>query len=170
MSNIAAQIDINGNSAPADAQINDMAFKEIRAIYSEGAELRILRSYLTNPTDAIAAAHFDKYSLDVSAITADSVAAKVIAADVRSALAYESAQGTVGYWQRFADYIATAQPGTVDPAQLDRYHASIDPANAIIAAATPAILVTVALRATHRQALLAESPSPAGGIARNFGF
>ena len=158
MSAIAAAIDINGNSVPSDAQINDEAFKAIRLLYAEGTELRIMRMYLLNPADAIAKAHFDKYNLDVSAVTADATAAKVIASDTRAALAYESAQGTIGYWQRFGDALKTAVPGSIDPAHIAAYHASVDPANAVIAAATPAILATVAQRATYRQAQLVAMP------------
>ena len=56
MSDIASKIDINGNSVPSDAQINDEAFKAIRLLYAEGTELRIMRMYLLNPADAIAKA------------------------------------------------------------------------------------------------------------------
>ena len=159
MSTIASQIDINGNSSPSETQINDLAFKAIRALYDEGAELRILRSYLDAPTDPVAKAHFDAYNADVLAVTTDATAAKVIATDVRAALAYESAQGTISYWQRFADALATAAPGTIDPAHIAAYHASVDPATVLVAAATPAILSTVAQRATHRQSLIAAMPA-----------
>lgn len=159
MSNIAAQIDINGNSSPSDTQINDLAFKEIRTLYAEGAELRIMRSYLSNPADAIAKAHFDKYNLDVSVITADAAAAKIVAADVRAALAFESAERTVQYWQRFADYLLT--PTTpVDSAHLAAYHADVDPAQALIAAAPPGVFATVAQRATARQTAMVAMPMP----------
>ena len=155
---IASTIDINGNSVPSDLQINDLAFKAIRALYAEGAELRIMRMYLLNTADAIAKAHFDKYNLDVSAITADAAAAKTVAASVRSALDYENATSIVGYWQKFGDALKTAAAGMVDPRYVASYHAAVDPANATIAAATPAILATVASRATYRQAQIVAMP------------
>ena len=161
MSNIAAQIDINGNSAPSDTQINDEAFKAIRIIYTEGAELRILRTFLAAPADPVAKAHFDTYNADVAAIVADAAAAKVIAADVRAALAFESAEGIIKYWQRFADYLL-APTTPVDPAHLAAYHAAVDPAKLLIAAATPGILATVAQRATHRQAQIVAMPRQFG--------
>lgn len=37
---IANAIEVNGNSAPSDEQINDEAFKAIRLLYAEGTELR----------------------------------------------------------------------------------------------------------------------------------
>lgn len=161
MSTIVSQIDINGNSSPSDTQINDLCFKEIRALYAEGAELRIMRSFLAGPADPIAKARFDKYNADVATIVADAAAARVIAADVRAALAFESAQGTIGYWQRFADYLL-APTTPVDPLHLAAYHAAVDPAKLLIAAATPGILATVAQRATYRQAQLIAMPRPFG--------
>lgn len=116
-----------------------------------------MRTYLLKQADPVAKANFDKYNLDVSAITADASAAKVIAGDVRAALAFESAEGTIGYWQRFADYLL-APTTPVDPLHLAAYHSAVDPANALIAAAPPAVLVLVAQRATYRQQLMAGGP------------
>lgn len=161
MSTIAAQIDINGNSVPSDEQINDEVVKAIRLSYSLDRELAIHWRRGANPTDAIAQAKYDKYNADVAVIVADAASARVIAADVRAALAFESAEGTVRYWQRFADYLL-APTTPVDPAHLAAYHAAVDPAQALIAAATPAILATVAQRATHRQAQLVAMPRPFG--------
>lgn len=195
---ITSKIDIFGNSAPSDSQINDEAFKAIRALYTEGSELRILRSYLSNPADAIAKAHFDAYNTEVAAIVADAAAARVLADEVRAALAYESAQSTITYWQRFSEYLTVdptvpvlpgyltraadylkslvtpavvttpvaptpvAPPIAITPAHLAAYHAAVDPAIAIINAATPAILATVAQRATQRQSTVATQPRPFG--------
>lgn len=158
MSTILSTVDINANSVPSDTQINDAAFKTIRTLYAEGTELRIMRMYLLNSADVIAKANFDKYNFDVSTVTADATAAKTLAAEARAALDYESAQAIVGYWQRFADALKVAAPGTIDPAHVTAYHAAVDPANATIAAATPAILATVAQRATFRQAQIAAMP------------
>jgi len=158
MSTIASTIEVNGNSAPSDAQINDMAFKAIRALYDEGAELRIMRSYLVAPADPVAKAHFDKYNTDVSVICTDASAAKVVAQNVRAALDFESAEGTIGYWQRFADYML-APTAPIDPLHLDAYHAAVDPANALISAAPAAVLVLVAQRASYRQQLMSGVPT-----------
>ena len=84
-------IDNLAADAPSDADINNRVLMMIRALYPEGAELKLMRQHLANPADTVAAAAFATYNSAVEAIRAQAVTARTAVLVLRGALAVEAA-------------------------------------------------------------------------------
>ena len=138
-------IDIHANQVPGDDQLNDQAFRAIRALYSQGREMKILRMMLLDPADPVAAANFTQYNTDIEAISAQLATAKTAAANLRAALAYEAAMHTLGWVEEVtARMKAMGHPLVGLPMGISQ--ANIDAANLTIQNVSADVLAIVKQR------------------------
>ena len=138
-------IDINADKVPGDDQLNDQAYRAIRALYSPGREMKILRMKLLNPADPVAAANFTQYNTDIEAISAQLATAKIAAANLRLAIAYEAAIHTL----RWVEDVTARMKALIPPLvglPMGISQANIDAANLTIQNVSADVLAIVKQR------------------------